>query len=510
MAKSDPFGDLMSGVPRGVATKFLKDQLPPQARWMNPEDIARHPLLAYDPDDPGGKILIGRIGERLLGIEDNRHMMTVAGSRSGKSVGVISNLLFYDGSTFCIDPKGELASVTARRRRELGQKVFVLDPFKRAKGAAAGMRARYNPLSVLTAENPFLIEDAVQITDALIVRSKEERDPHWNESAAALISGLMLYVALGDDVEDARRHLGTVRTLIRNALNTDDAGKYAVPKRVLAAADRLASDGFEDDAAAIEGAVRGFYDKPENERGSVLSTANRHTQFLDYRSMRDVLAGHDFDLRDLKRDPDGLSVYLCLPAMRMGMCNRWLRLMINQLLDAMEREETRPAAPVLACLDEFPVLGPMTALQDAAGQVASFGVKLWVILQDWGQGQSLYGDRWESFAANSGVFQAFGNTDVMTTEYLSRRLGETRVLATRKAEAGPQERAKGLSGRTEDAQSFSLMSPDEIRRVFGREDELRRQMVIWGRYNPMVLQRVEYYDPSAPTWTVFQGTFDTP
>ena len=27
----------------------------------------------------------------------------------------------------------------------------------------------------------------------------------------------------------------------------------------------------------------------------------------------------------------------------MGLCNRWLRIFINQLLDAMEREKTEPA-----------------------------------------------------------------------------------------------------------------------------------------------------------------------
>ena len=37
----------------------------------------------------------------------------------------------------------------------------------------------------------------------------------------------------------------------------------------------------------------------------------------------------------------GVTVYLCLPASRMGLCNRWLRIFINQLLDAMERETDR-------------------------------------------------------------------------------------------------------------------------------------------------------------------------
>ena len=64
----------------------------------------------------------------------------------------------------------------------------------------------------------------------------------------------------------------------------------------------------------------------------------------------------------------------------MEMCKGWLRIFINQLLDAMERERTTPPAPVLVCLDEFPVLGYMRQLEDAAGQIASFSVKLWVVV----------------------------------------------------------------------------------------------------------------------------------
>ena len=62
--------------------------------------------------------------------------------------------------------------------------------------------------------------------------------------------------------------------------------------------------------------------------------------------MRRILRGHDFNLADLKADPAGVSVYLCLPASRIGLCNRWLRIFVNQLLDAMEREKTLAGPPL--------------------------------------------------------------------------------------------------------------------------------------------------------------------
>ena len=105
-----------------------------------------------------------------------------------------------------------------------------------------------------------------------------------------------------------------------------------------------------------------------------------------------------------------------------------------------------PAAPVLVCLDEFPILGHMRQLEDAAGHIASFGVKLWVVLQDWGQGKALYNERWETFAGNAGILQFFGNNDLTTLEYVSRRLGKTRIEVARQGEVGRNRRRRDCRG----------------------------------------------------------------
>src|SRR5258708_26259239 len=90
--------DFIRDIPRGLSSRYLSEQAVPQARWQAPDVILDRRALAYDPDNPGGKILLGAFGDKLIGIEDNRHVMTVAGSRSGKSVTIVGNLLFYRGS----------------------------------------------------------------------------------------------------------------------------------------------------------------------------------------------------------------------------------------------------------------------------------------------------------------------------------------------------------------------------------------------------------------------------
>jgi len=502
--------DLMTGIPRGLTHKYLKDQRIPQARWQTQEAIEAHKGLEYDPDNPGGKILLGAVGEKLIGRADNRHIQTIAGNRSGKSVGVINNLLLYDGSVIAVDVKSELANITAARRAAMGQDVFVLDPYGKARGKAKKFRSRYNPLRTLRLDDVGVIEKGMQIIDALIVSNGQEKDPHWNESAGAALLGFLLYVAFGQDMPNARRHMGTVRKFVRTARRqeqTEDGPVYALPRRIMAGIQPLYEAGHIDVAEAIEYAVRGLYEKSHEEMAGVLSTMNRHTAFLDFGPMKDVMGGHDFDLRNLKRKK--MTVYLCLPASKLGACKRWLRIFINQLIDAMEEEETVPDAPVLAILDEFPVLGFMQQLQDAAGQIASFHLKLWTILQDWGQGKALYGERWQSFSANSGISQFFANVDLTTTEYISKRLGKTPVLATRQSDTSMDQIEKGMSGQSQSKEMYDLLTPDEVARAFSRSDPLRRQLLMLAGLHPMILQRVEFWNKAAPYADVFEGKYET-
>ena len=92
--------------------------------------------FAYGRDTPNGRrgVFLGYDGEgtqgRPVGFLDDRHVMTIAGSRGGKGRSlIVPNMLMYEGSVLAIDPKGELARITSRARAEMGQRVIVLDPF---------------------------------------------------------------------------------------------------------------------------------------------------------------------------------------------------------------------------------------------------------------------------------------------------------------------------------------------------------------------------------------------
>ncbi len=489
---------LLDDFPRGVHSRDLRKHELPFAAWMDSAAITASPALAYNPQNPGGKILLGTLDGHLIGLEDDRHMITVAGSRSGKGVSmIIPNLIFYRGSMLVIDPKGELASITARRRAEgLKQKVYVLDPFERTTDRVKPWKASFNPMTMLTLENKNIVEDAGLIADALVVPSGG--DVHWDESAKHFIEGVILHVATCPAYE-GKRNLITVREVVMKGARVTQGGQTEEGMDGL----NIEMMGNEALGGIIGAAAIDLFEKPPNEMGSVLSSVRRHTGFLGFPAMKSVLEHHDFDLTDMKSAKEGVTIYLCLPAGRMGTCNRWLRLFVNLALEAMEREQTKPSVPVLLCLDEFATLGRMEQVEVAAGQIAGFGCKLWPILQDLGQLQSLYKDRWQTFMGNAGILQCFGNNDVQTLEYISRRLGKTTMIVKRTNELTHQERMQGATGKSEGPEVHDLITAEEVGRFFARDDRHKRQLIMRPGKDPMVLSRAVYYQDA-----VFKGLFD--
>jgi type IV secretion system protein VirD4 len=251
----------------------------------------------------------------------------------------------------------------------------------------------------------------------------------------------------------------------------------------------------------------------------VVSTCDVQTDFLEGGPMARVLKTHDFKLEDLKTSR--VTVYLCLPATRLGTHGRWLRMMIGLTIEAMERTGPLPKGkpPVLFVLDEFAALGHMESIEKAAGQIASFGVKLWPVIQDLTQLKRDYKEAWETFMGNAGLLTFFGNTDLTTLDHISKRLGVCEVVRTVINESESWQESKG--GRTsvnegatkggnrtanESLQKSPLMNPDEIARLFARE--AGNILAFVPSLPPVALARCAYY--SAADKGLFGGTFDPP
>lgn len=235
-----------------------------------------------------------------------------------------------------------------------------------------------------------------------------------------------------------------------------------------------------------------FYDKQEKERASILSVALRNTKFLDYPELRRSLTSDAFDLTELKSSQEGLTIYLCLPATRMSTCNRWFRLFVNLSIEAMEREPSKPKIPVLALLEEFHILGYMQQLETAAALVAGLGMRLLIVLQDLTQLKRHYKDGWETFLGNAGVMTFFGNNDMTTLDYISKRCGQTSIEVNRGSKVTTKAREGGATGDSWSLEVRDLITAEEASRFFGRNDFQQRQLVIRAGLPPAIIHRIKY------------------
>lgn len=475
--------------PRGLDGR--RDEVP-YARWTTPEALGD--AWRYSRD----KIFLGYRAGQGIGCGDDRHVMLVAGSRAGKGVSIIiPNMLLYEGPVLAIDPKGELARVTARRRAEgLGQTVHVLDPFNRSGDGTLPYRASFNPLAEIDPESPDAVDDAALLADALIVtEAGSSADRHWTDAARELVK-LVILDALTEPPE--ARHLGHVRDFFHELGEVSSSGQ-PVPGpllRLLQMAEKTAAfDGV------LAGGAAAFAGKNERELTSIISTAQVQLGFLDSKPLMDTLRTSSFRLSDLKTGKT--TVYLCLPASRMATHGKWFRVVVTLSLLMCERIETKPSPPLLMLLEEFPVIGYLRALEAAAGQIAGHGVKLFSVLQDLTQLQRHYDKGWETFFGNSGLQIFFGISDLTTLDYVSRKLGTVGFDLARGAAVSRLGELGGTPSIQLQLQSNRLAEPHEVERLFARETE--RALVLYSGRDPLVVQRALYHEDPA-----FRGMFDKP
>ena len=439
-------------------------------------------------------LLIGRDADsgRLLRYEGPAHLLTLAPTRAGKGVGtVIPNLLLVPRPMLVIDPKGENARITHAARTRLGP-VHVLDPF----GVTGLPAAAYNPLARLAPDSLDLGEDAASLAEALVMDPPGETgDAHWNEEAKALLAGLILFAAVHE--EEDRRTLAAVREYL------------TLPPEQFRALLGLMQES-PGASGLIARAANRFLGKSDREAAGVLSSAQRHTHFLDSPRIATSLGRSDFSFASLRHEL--ASVFLVLPPNRLDAYSRWLRLLVSQALAEIARDaetvQGAPAAaggaqrpqeasqplrePILFLLDEFAALGRLEAVERAMGLMAGYGLQLWPILQDLSQLRALYGARANTFVANAGVFQTFGVNDYETAKALSQLMGQatTSYATTSHRPGDPSSTTHQLTGR-------DLLTPDEIMQMSPHLQLLRLQ----GR--PMILARKLRYhaDPE------FRGLF---
>jgi type IV secretion system protein VirD4 len=405
----------------------------------------------------------------LVRLRKSIHGMICAPPGAGKGVGfVIPNLLSHIGSVVAIDPKGELFTTTSRARRKcLGNRIIRLDPL----GVCGPGGAAFNPLMHIDPASPLLGEQVKAIAEALVVRTGQEHDDHWNASGETGIAGATLYVITYAAPED--RNLNAVADLLTDS--DAFAGMVAMMRDVTG--DLESACGHTHAYKLLKRYGNTMASWEDRELSSIRSTIGRHMSWLHSPLVEEHLSESDFDPKDLVQD--NVTVYLVLPPKYLSTLSRLLRLWVTTLYGAITECGEQEEHEVLFLMDEVGNIGALPCLYSAITLGRGYGLRVWLILQSIGQLKTLFPKDGEHQTAEASIDHKifFGIRDYATAEMVSNYSGTTTITVTSKTKTkgsttsggsffgSGDKRSHSTNEGTSETQSLTgrkLLMPDEI------------------------------------------------
>lgn len=360
-----------------------------------------------------GDLYVGGVHGREFGARLTKHAMIIGGSQTGKGAAfLIPNALRWPENLLVIDPKGENVEAVWRRRVAMGKRVRVIDPLQIAN-IPPELRCTYNPLDEL---NEAMESRALDIWERVmvlvdgLVKIHDPKHGYWDGGAKTILAGLIMLALY--QLDPSQWTLPGMRARLLDACK--DAKKATKELRDIpgplgrAAAETLARKG--------------------EEAKSFLSAAMESTKWLDSPGIQGVLQSSDFRMKELKEgDTD---VFLVLPPEYLEVHAGFLKLFVRGALDAMAKRvkvvgdwkdggewDTQRASGLsgnlcLFLLDEFHVLGYLKEVEEAAGLMAGYGVRMVIFAQCLAQISKIYGsDGAQIFVNNCDALVFFGLMD---------------------------------------------------------------------------------------------------
>ncbi len=483
------------------------------ARWANRADLEAATLLPRTPTvlewlkgtlrPSSDGVYVGGWLDRKGNLHYLRHsgpehVLTYAPTRSGKGVGlVIPTLLSWPHSALIADLKGELWELTAGwRQQHAHNKVLRFEP------AAAQGTVRWNPLDEVRLGTEHEVADVQNLATILVDPDGRGLESHWQKTSQALLVGVMVHA-------------------LYQARNDGTTTSLPAVDRMLADPQRPIAELWKDMTTyghvngqvhpVVGAAARDMLDRPEEEAGSVLSSAKSYLALY-----RDPLVAHnvsasEFKIRDLMHHASPVSLYLVTKPNEKARLRPLIRVFVAMALRlltdtiAVHRETVPPsgfmgllerlgvrAAPpqlntkaaythrLLGMLDEFPSLGKLEIFQESLAFMAGYGLKFYLICQDINQLRSRetgYGAD-EAISSNCHIQNAFPPNRLETAEHLSRLTGQTTVIQDKLTVSRRRMSMwQAQESRTHHEVQRPLLTPDECLRMPGPKKDVQGQIM---------------------------------
>ena len=241
--------------------------------------------------------------------------------------------------------------------------------------------------------------------------------------------------------------------------------------------------------ATVAKAARDMKDRPEEEAGSVLSTAKSFLELYRDPIVARNTAASDFKIEDLMYSQSPVTLYIITQPTDKTRLRPLVRILLNMMVRVLAPkqrfEEGRAVAPynhrLLFMIDEFPALGKLDVIQESLAFTAGYGMKFYLICQDITQLKSRetgYGPD-ELISSNCHIQNFYPPNRQDTAEHISKLCGQTTVL---KHNVTVSSTLHGLGKNDSVSTSMAevqrpLMTPDEILRMPGPRKDAEGNIV---------------------------------
>ncbi|MEX3581615.1 MAG: type IV secretory system conjugative DNA transfer family protein [Burkholderia sp.] len=482
----------------GANSSKANEYLHGSARWANRKDIEEAGLLGNDEgvyvgawEDKSGKV-------NYLRHNGPEHVLTYAPTRSGKGVGlVVPTLLSWPHSAVITDLKGELWAMTAGwRQKHAKNKVIRFEP------ATLSGSACWNPLDEIRIGTEYEVGDVQNLATLIVDPDGKGLESHWQKTSQALLVGVILHVLLKAKNEGTPASLPHVDSIMADP--NRDIGELWM---------EMTQYGHVngENHSVVGSAARDMMDRPEEEAGSVLSTAKSYLALYRDPVVARNVSKSEFRIKDLMNHDDPVSLYIVTQPNDKARLRPLVRVMTNMIVrllaDKMEFERVLAGMPwwrrllakfgfkqvassyvrskktykhrLLGMIDEFPSLGKLEILQESLAFVAGYGIKFYLICQDLNQLKSRetgYGPD-ETITSNCHVQNAYPPNRLETAEHLSKLTGQTTVVKEQITTSGKRASAiLGQVSRTIQEVQRPLLTADECLRMPGPKKDAEGQI----------------------------------
>ena len=436
------------------------------ARFMEKAEIERSGLLPIKGRQNNGVYVGGWTDSQgrlhYLRHDGQEHCIVIAPTRSGKGIGnILVTLLSWAASCLIYDEKGELWSLTSGwRSKHANNTVIRWEP-----GALFGS-AGFNFLEEIRLGTPYEVSDAQNLSQMICDPNGDgiEGKDHWGKTSFDLLAAVILHVMYKARAMKQPAGFADVAFALSDPEETSDTlWKEMLDNRWFGGRKHL----------VIAAAGRDQLDRPEKERGSVLSSAKIYlTLFKD-----PIIAANTrhsaFRIMDLMNHENPVSLYIVTRGADKERLRPLVRLLLTMAMRTLMGVELRyengqAVMPhkhrLLMMLDEFPSLGKLQVIQDALPKCAGYGIKAFLAAQNREQMFGAYG-QYQSITGNCHIRIIYAPNEFETAKWVSDVVGQTTIVKEDVTESGTRHGSMKNISRTYHEVGRPLMTPDEIMRL---------------------------------------------